>query len=61
MMNSAGYKVSDTIRKGIIDVSQYEDDPLEYMIGNLAALGEEKEMFNYMLFFVNVNKEDQDR
>ncbi|ODM90322.1 Sodium-dependent phosphate transporter 1-B, partial [Orchesella cincta] len=34
-----GYKVSDTIRKGIIDVTQYQDDPIEYMIGNLSALG----------------------
>ncbi|ODM92403.1 Sodium-dependent phosphate transporter 1-A [Orchesella cincta] len=33
-----GYKVSDTIRKGIIDVTQYQDNPVEYMIGNLSAL-----------------------
>ncbi|OXA41696.1 sodium-dependent phosphate transporter 1-A isoform X2 [Folsomia candida] len=34
-----GYKVSDTIRKGIIDVSVYANSPEEYMLGNLAALG----------------------
>ena len=36
----SGYKVSDTIRKGIVDVSVYENDQDLYMQGNLAALGE---------------------
>lgn len=34
-----GYKVSDTVRKGILDVSMYEDSPKDLMLGNLAALG----------------------
>jgi len=34
-----GYKVSDTVRKGILDVSLYENDEKELMLGFLAALG----------------------
>lgn len=34
-----GYKVSDTVRKGILDVTMYEDSPKDLMLGNLAALG----------------------
>lgn len=33
-----GYKVSDTIRKGILDVSLFKDNPEELMYGMLAAL-----------------------
>lgn len=33
-----GYKVSDTVRKGIFDVAIYEDDGKTLMLGNLAAL-----------------------
>ncbi|CAG7825965.1 unnamed protein product, partial [Allacma fusca] len=36
---SLGYKVSETIRKGIVDPKVYEEDPKDYMLGNLAALG----------------------
>lgn len=35
---SLGYKVSDTIRKGILDVSMYENNEEELMLGCLAAL-----------------------
>lgn len=34
-----GHKVSDTIRKGIVDLNEYQETPKEYMLGNLAALG----------------------
>lgn len=33
-----GYKVSDTVRKGIFDIAIYEDDEKTLMLGNLAAL-----------------------
>ena len=35
----AGYKVSDTMRKGIIDPTIYNNSNNELMLGNLAALG----------------------
>ena len=35
----SGYKVSDTMRKGIIDPSIYNNSNSELMLGNLAALG----------------------
>ncbi|KAL3282211.1 hypothetical protein HHI36_005405 [Cryptolaemus montrouzieri] len=34
-----GYKVSDTMRKGILDVNLYKDDEIELMLGCLSALG----------------------
>ncbi|XP_050307025.1 sodium-dependent phosphate transporter 2 [Anthonomus grandis grandis] len=34
-----GYKVSDTMRKGILDVNVYKDAELELMLGSIAALG----------------------
>lgn len=34
-----GYKVSDTMRKGIVDPSIYNNSAAELMVGNLAALG----------------------
>uniref|UniRef100_A0A6A7FQL5 Sodium-dependent phosphate transporter 1-B-like isoform X3 n=1 Tax=Hirondellea gigas TaxID=1518452 RepID=A0A6A7FQL5_9CRUS len=34
-----GYKVSDTVRKGIIDVTLYNNTEKELMLGSLAALG----------------------
>uniref|UniRef100_A0A1L8DEY3 Phosphate transporter n=1 Tax=Nyssomyia neivai TaxID=330878 RepID=A0A1L8DEY3_9DIPT len=33
-----GYKVSDTVRKGILDVSMYENSEMELMFGCVAAL-----------------------
>lgn len=33
-----GYKVSDTIRKGILDVSLYTDSETELMLGFVSAL-----------------------
>lgn len=36
----SGYKVSDTVRKGILDVSLYNNTEKELMLGSLAALGE---------------------
>lgn len=33
-----GYKVSDTIRKGILDIALFEDQPEELMYGMLSAL-----------------------
>lgn len=34
----AGYRVSDTIRKGIIDVELYNGTESTLMVGNVAAL-----------------------
>ncbi|XP_044751795.1 sodium-dependent phosphate transporter 2 [Coccinella septempunctata] len=34
-----GYKVSDTMRKGILDVNLYKNDEIELMLGCLSALG----------------------
>ncbi|CAG9771968.1 unnamed protein product [Ceutorhynchus assimilis] len=33
-----GYKVSDTMRKGILDVNVYKDSEMELMLGSVAAL-----------------------
>ena len=35
-----GYKVSDTVRKGILDVSHYNNTEKELMLGSLSALGQ---------------------
>lgn len=35
---SAGYKVSDTMRKGILDINVYKDAELELMLGCISAL-----------------------
>jgi sodium-dependent phosphate transporter len=34
-----GAKVSDTVRKGVIDTAPYENDTELFMVGNIAALG----------------------
>lgn len=34
-----GYKVSDTMRKGILDVGVYKDAEMELMLGSISALG----------------------
>lgn len=36
----SGYKVSDTMRKGILQVSLYEGAEDEFMIGLLSSLGQ---------------------
>ena len=37
-MSAAGAKVTDTIRKGIIDIEPYENNTALLMVGNVAAL-----------------------
>lgn len=34
----SGYKVSDTMRKGILDISVYKDSEIELMLGCVSAL-----------------------
>lgn len=38
-ISTKGYKVSDTMRKGILEVSMYTDAEPELMLGCLSALG----------------------
>lgn len=37
-MKFLGYKVSDTMRKGILDVKVYNDAEIELMLGSISAL-----------------------
>ena len=34
-----GWSVIDTMRKGVVDTSQYADDPKELLLGQVAILG----------------------
>lgn len=34
-----GYNVTDTMRKGVIDVHMYNDTPKELFVGEVAILG----------------------
>ena len=47
-----GAKVSDTIRKGIIDLSPYQNNTKLLMVGNVASLSGNSICFNFsrMLF-----------
>lgn len=47
---STGYKVSETMRKGILDVTLYENAEKELMLGSLAALGEQSCSSDVYLF-----------
>lgn len=38
LLDFAGYKVSDTMRKGILDINVYKDAELELMLGCISAL-----------------------
>jgi len=38
MLCAVGAKVTDTIRKGIIDIEPYENNTALLMVGNVAAL-----------------------
>jgi len=38
LVYAAGAKVTDTIRKGIIDIGPYENETAVLMVGNVAAL-----------------------
>jgi len=38
LLYAAGAKVTDTIRKGIIDIEPYENNTALLMVGNVAAL-----------------------
>ncbi|XP_030763665.1 sodium-dependent phosphate transporter 2-like [Sitophilus oryzae] len=46
-----GYKVSDTMRKGILDVNVYKDGELELMMGSIAALASSAAWLMVATFF----------
>jgi hypothetical protein len=46
----AGAKVSDTIRKGIIDLTPYENNTALLMVGNVAALAGTFTCFVYYMY-----------
>ncbi|XP_066257141.1 sodium-dependent phosphate transporter 2 [Euwallacea similis] len=46
-----GYKVSDTMRKGILDVGVYNDSEMELMLGSIAALASSATWLMVATFF----------
>ncbi|KAF7269946.1 ribosomal protein LP0 isoform X1 [Rhynchophorus ferrugineus] len=46
-----GYKVSDTMRKGILDINVYKDGELELMMGSIAALASSATWLMVATFF----------